>query len=73
MENRNYPQSKMSNLILIRLSRSIVLAAFPRRLCRQSSGSWRRPLITSTAYLGSRFSAAWGGGSNLYSQKIAEL
>ena len=57
------PQSKMSNLFLIRLSRSTVLAPFPRRLCREMSKSRRRPVVALDAVLGNGFSAGGREGN----------
>ena len=61
-------QSKMSNLFLNLLSCSTVLAPCPRRLCRQTSGSRRRPVIAPDTHLGSRFSVAGRGGKFIVAQ-----
>ena len=53
----------MSNLFLIRLSGSTVLAPFPRRLCRETSESRRRPVVVPDAVLGNYFNT--GGGSEI--------
>ena len=60
-ENRKKPQNTMSNLFLIRLSCSTILAFLPRRLCGEMSESRWRPVIAPDAVLGSRFNTEGRG------------
>ena len=59
-ENRKKPQSKMSNLFVIRLSRATVPAPFPCRLCREMSES-RRPVVAPDAVFGNSFNTEGRG------------